>query len=547
MKKKTPPRSATVLVLIHSLWLLLMSINAVTGLRIQSDKTPSSLSIMTKLLPQGDVWLWHIISGSVLFALFITYLWYYKAKRKKLIPSAKKMAANSIHSVAYIFLAFLIIGSSVTGVMNLIDQNTDLSARIHRVFAYGYLIFLCLHLFSHIKQAGLVYVLRIIRPNGRVRFLFSTLSAGILAIAVSLIFIFNNAITLTVAFTDMNISIDGKNTEPVWHNAPEVSVQTQYGDHLIDGQSRVTVRALHDKDNIYFYFTWQDPTRSQKHLPLIKTDHGWKILQSEFVYANEHQFYEDKFAMLLANGDALASSKSVHLGKQPLKKQPESLHGRGFHYTTDGKIYDVWHWQSVRSNMHYQADDSYFGPALPVDEHFPITKAERKKGTYARYTAGYQKDPPATWSAIGMNWETYTQTTTHPRRLPIETDDLARLKKASPSPNISDMGRWWFTWDDTQPYSKAKDHFHVGTILPSVLIKSKRPGDRGDISAHGYWQDGYWHLEMKRSLDTESAYDVAITNNTYLWFAVFDHTQTKHSRHIRPVKVHLEPKPVDHD
>ena len=38
---------------------------------------------------------------------------------------------------------------------------------------------------------------------------------------------------------------------------------------------------------------------------------------------------------------------------------------------------------------------------------------------------------------------------------------------------------------------------------------------------------------MKRALDTGSTYDVALGNGTYLWVAVFDHTQTRHSWHMR--------------
>jgi len=45
---------------------------------------------------------------------------------------------------------------------------------------------------------------------------------------------------------------------------------------------------------------------------------------------------------------------------------------------------------------------------------------------------------------------------------------------------------------------------------------------------------------MKRALDTGSTYDVALRDGTYLWVAVFDHSQTRHSWHMRPLRLRME-------
>jgi len=62
-------------------------------------------------------------------------------------------------------------------------------------------------------------------------------------------------------------------------------------------------------------------------------------------------------------------------------------------------------------------------------------------------------------------------------------------------------------------------------------------GDRGDVAAVGAWCKGWWRLEVRRELETGSRFDVAIADGTYLWVAVFDHTQTRHSQHLHPVRL----------
>ena len=78
--------------------------------------------------------------------------------------------------------------------------------------------------------------------------------------------------------------------------------------------------------------------------------------------------------------------------------------------------------------------------------------------------------------------------------------------------------------------------------MPSVLIDGPFQGDRGDVQAVARWNDGWWRMEVRRKLDTGSKFDVALVENhpVYLWVAVFDHAQTRHSQHLHPVKLVLE-------
>ena len=90
------------------------------------------------------------------------------------------------------------------------------------------------------------------------------------------------------------------------------------------------------------------------------------------------------------------------------------------------------------------------------------------------------------------------------------------------------------------PYTPELDALYpVGTIVPSVILRGPFEGDRGDVAAVGTWSKGWWRLEVRRELDTGSRFDVVIADGTYLWVAVFDHTQTRHSQHLHPVRLAL--------
>jgi hypothetical protein len=95
---------------------------------------------------------------------------------------------------------------------------------------------------------------------------------------------------------------------------------------------------------------------------------------------------------------------------------------------------------------------------------------------------------------------------------------------------------------ETVPYSKeGDDAIPVGTVLPGVLISGDYEGDRAHLHGGSRWKDGFWTLELVRDLQTGSQYDVDFTpeKELFAWVSVFDHSQTRHTRHMRPVKIEL--------
>jgi hypothetical protein len=43
-----------------------------------------------------------------------------------------------------------------------------------------------------------------------------------------------------------------------------------------------------------------------------------------------------------------------------------------------------------------------------------------------------------------------------------------------------------------------------------------------------------------RRLKTDSVYDVEIKSGSLMWVAAFDHSEKRHTRHLRPFRLELE-------
>jgi hypothetical protein len=164
-----------------------------------------------------------------------------------------------------------------------------------------------------------------------------------------------------------------------------------------------------------------------------------------------------------------------------------------------------------------------------------------------RYTGGYTQDPK-TEGGYTLNWTKLTpdsplgETPVVPRFLPADAALLDRIGEPDLDPAVSDPGTWYFQRDEVIDYDPALDDYPIGTVLPGVVIDGSFGGDRGDLLSGAAWRDGYWTLEVGRLLDTGSKFDVPLTRDaaTYLWVAVFNHTQTRHSQHLHPVRLVLE-------
>ena len=336
--------------------------------------------------------------------------------------------------------------------------------------------------------------------------------------------------------------LDGDTSDPVWRNISPFSVMTNEGENFDGkGETRINIRAVHDGTWAYFLFTWEDPTRSLKQLPLIKRADGWHLLHDGYDRGEEHAFNEDKFAVLFTTLNAtLAGDKTFHAGPQPIADAPATMTGRGLHYTpADGIYVDVWQWKATSGGPSGWMDDDHFGP--------PLRPTPMQMNNAVPYRGGFEPDPGT--ANYFNNFDAPSNTTdvhqtVKPRRLPKDLEaTAAAMGSVNLDPEIgeSDGARWYMTEGESVPYATELDRqIPAGTVIPGVVISGKFSGDRADVRCAARWASGHWSLEVARRLDTHSQFDVPIKSGVFMRVAAFDHSQIGHTRHVRPIRIEVE-------
>jgi len=538
--RQSPARSDAPTVIFHWALVAAVLVSLSTGLRIAAADARFSSTWLETLLPQGNVERWHVWSACALICGVIAYaffLWYAGVIGRITVSRASLRSADSEtrrrawnRAIYWTAIAFLALAGTTGGMFYFgrgpLPERT--LAAVHQWAAWGFVAYIALHVAAQIWLGGARQLLKIVSPRlAYVGAGFASLCAA--GVAWAIVYSADRA-----QIADLHIvritdppSLDGDPGDAAWRSAPPVTIHTQRGANFSGGETEVRVRAVHDDTNAYFLFEWQDPTRSYKHLPLLKTENGWRVLNKKYDTNDEDDYYEDKFAVMFSRTPDIGGGAS-HLGAQPLAGKPPASNGRGLHYTLDGTLVDVWHWKSVRSGGLGQVDDNYFGPPLPAVPG-------------ARYTGGYTQDP-ATGGGFAQNWDKIAGSQyVKPKRLPKDLAALqARLGRIDLDPNTSDAAPLAMRMDETVPYQPELDTYPIGTVLPSVLHQAPFVGDRGDVTAAATWKDGWWRLETRRKLDTGSKYDLPFASGIYVWVAAFDHSQVRHTRHPHPVRMRME-------
>jgi hypothetical protein len=336
--------------------------------------------------------------------------------------------------------------------------------------------------------------------------------------------------------------LDGDTSDRAWRNVKPFSLLTGEGGNFDGkGEARIEIRAVHDGTYAYFLFTWQDSTRSLKHLPLVKEADGWHLLHSGFQLGDEHQYNEDKFSVLLTTMDVtLAGGRTFHPGPQPVANAPATMSGRGLHYTETGYA-DVWQWKATSSSAGWM-DDAHFGP--------PADPTPMQVANVVPYKGGFATDPGT--ANYRDNFTVEADTSGGPRRsrliaplrlpktLAATTDAMGDID-LDPNHGESDGARWYMTDQDSVAYSTDADaRIPIGTVIPGVILGGEFSGDRADVRSAARWASGLWALEVKRRLETTSKFDVPIRSGVFMRVAAFDHSQIRHTRHVRPIRIEVE-------
>ena len=334
--------------------------------------------------------------------------------------------------------------------------------------------------------------------------------------------------------------LDGDTSDRAWRNITPFSLMTSEGGNFDGtGETRIEIRAVHDGTWAYFLFTWEDPTRSLKHLPLIKEVDGWHVLHDGLEAGDEHDYNEDKFSVLFTTMNVtLAGDRTFHASTQPIADAPATMTGRGLHFTAAGYA-DVWQWKATSGGSTGWMDDAHFGP--------PLAPTPMQLRNVVPYKGGFAPDPGT--ANYSDNFVTDADGSggvrlIAPRRLPR---DLAATKTAmgdvdiDPNHGENESSRWYLTEDESVAYSAEADaRIPTGTVIPGVIIAGEFSGDRADVRCAARWASGHWALEVARRLDTNSQYDVPIKTGVFMRVAAFDHSQIRHTRHVRPIHIEVE-------
>jgi len=336
--------------------------------------------------------------------------------------------------------------------------------------------------------------------------------------------------------------LDGDTSDRAWRSVKPFSLLTGEGGNFDGkGEARIEIRAVHDGTYAYFLFTWQDATRSLKQLPLVKEADGWHLLHSGFQLGDEHQYNEDKFSVLLTTMDVtLAGGRTFHPGPQPVANAPATMSGRGLHYTEAGYA-DVWQWKATSGAAGWM-DDAHFGP--------PLDPTPMQAANVVPYKGGFATDPGTANYRDNFAVEADASGGARrsrlvaPLRLPkvvAATTDAMGDIDLDPNHGESDGARWFMTDQDSVPYSTDADALiPIGTVIPGVILGGEFSGDRADVRCAARWASGLWALEVKRRLDTTSKFDVPIRSGVFMRVAAFDHSQIRHTRHVRPIRIEVE-------
>jgi hypothetical protein len=557
-RRPDAPRSDIGTVVLHWIVAAAMVASLLTGLRISADAPNAVISkLLSPILLQGEIWTVHFVSSLALVFTTTAYILYMargglkrRVSLKKLrvftLPTAPKVRWGAANVALYWAFYLVLLTLTATGLALYWGFGGWIVA-VHAVCAFITIGYVVAHLVVHFGYGGWQQILRIFRPTRlipnratRARPLLVATAVAVPAAVALAAYDIATRDVLAVTAAGLAPALDGVLDDEAWKAARPVFVRTMQGEHLGgSGETTVEMRAVTSGSKIYFAFRWRDETRSLMRVPVQKQADGWHVVGHRVDIADVMDFYEDKLAILFSRTDSFGNGGSTHMGPRPLGDKPAPLHRRGYHYTADGSILDVWQWKASRGGMLGYVDDMFFGPPFEP-------KPAEAAGT-ARYQAGYTNDPGSAFYVYNYKPEApggykgAVQLLRLPKDLAATTAAMGRID-LNPEATADEGARWWMLESETVPYSKEADAaIPVGTVIPGVLIMGEYAGDRADVRGGAAWKDGYWTVETSRALATGSKYDVDFTVDEplYAWLAVFDHNQTRHTRHMRPVRVEV--------
>jgi hypothetical protein len=272
----------------------------------------------------------------------------------------------------------------------------------------------------------------------------------------------------------VNIALDGKIDEPDWIRAAGVLIPLEYG-----SVKEAFVKSLYTDTDVYISVSWADSTENRQHHPWV-----WSPEQQEYISSQQ---VEDSVLLSFEKG---------------CEWTPSLLSGYSFDF-------DGWQWLAARSDPVGQAWDL----TGSLDDR---SRANWPHDFYESRNTGDAwnlKFNDYSGQLISYNWyeldRSYNYRTVRPTTYYRTEPDRMGIRDASiqlPKPQAAPV-------DESSTYPQFQ--------------AVKLEGDAGEVSAKGHWEDGYWTVEFRRSLETHSkfSHDTLFNRLTQFSIHIFDQTE----------------------
>ena len=247
--------------------------------------------------------------------------------------------------------------------------------------------------------------------------------------------------------------------DQAWQKAKAVNVHFEGKEKFAGKKASVTTKAVYTDQEIYFLFSWKDPTRSV-------TKGAWKYDGQKWSHQKGN---EDRISLLFEiNRIKNYATKGCAVVCHVPEGAPNAKDGK-FGTSSAAEKGDLWHWKAARSDPAGFADDTW------------VTVISEKKG-------GRKSD-----AGKGGDTKNMTADKSKPKYMLAPGKKFAKedILLASHAVEINDYAA--FKAGDTITYRMPK--------MPE--------GSRADIKAVSRHADGGWTVMLYRQLDTGNEDDVA--------------------------------------
>ncbi len=269
------------------------------------------------------------------------------------------------------------------------------------------------------------------------------------------------------------ITIDGYGNESAWSRTSVLTTLLKDGSI---GKVDVDIKALYDKDYIYFFVSWPDPTASV-------TKGIWTYDGAQWTSSED----EDRLSFIWNIDGSIAGFDIAGCAML--------CHGDRMHTNSPDERGDVWHWKAARSGPVEIMDDKWMDDKIVEDY------------TYEAIEAAHHNDKGNEIFSRNIN----------------DGENAPRYFEAAPVDEEDARFLFAFEVESGEAVELGTANINIGTTVPGYILRTPS-GSRGDIGAKGIWETGRWNVEFKRLLKTGNDDDVQFdTTRTYRFgIAVMD-------------------------